>query len=328
MKGEKTGIRDKKADNPLKRKELEMKDQKLAVVTGAYGYQGKYITRLLLEKGYRVRTLTGHPDRPNEFGDKVEAVPYHFDRPARLAKDLEGADVFFNTYWVRFNHGRTTYGRAVANTQNLIRAAREAGVGRFVHTSITNPGHDSSSAYFRGKAALEETLMESCLSFAIIRPTVIFGIEDILINNIAWMLRTLPVFGVFGKGDYRIQPVFVGDVAEMAVELAEQDVNIVTNAVGPETYAYADLVELIGDKIKKSPRMVSVPPKFAWLVGQLMNPILKDVVITMDEIEQLMEERLVVESPPTCPTRLSEWLDEHAECLGGCWASELERHFC
>lgn len=305
-----------------------MAETKTAVVTGAFSYQGKYITRVLLEKGYKVKTLTGHPGRPNEFGDEVEALPYRFEEPGRLVEDLEGADLFFNTYWVRFNHGRTTYGRAVANTQNLMRAARAAGVRRFVHTSITNPSRDSKSAYFRGKAILEETLKRSGLGYAIVRPTVIFGLEDVLINNIAWFMRRFPVFGLFGRGDYRMQPVYVGDIARLAVELAEGDENVTVDAVGPETYAYADLVHMVREAIGAECKVVNVPPLFGWVAGQALNPMVRDVVITMDEIEGLMDELLVSQDPPTCATRFSEWIKDNAECLGACYTSELQRHFC
>jgi uncharacterized protein YbjT (DUF2867 family) len=300
---------------------------KKAVVTGAFSYLGKYITRELLKKGVRVKTLTGHPDRGNEFGGRVETAPFHFAEPARMAAELEVADWLFNTYWVRFNRGRVTYGGAVANTQNLITAAREAKVKRFVHVSITNPSPDSPLGYFSGKAAMEKTLIESGLSYAIIRPTVLFGKEDILINNIAWLMRRSPVFGVFGRGDYRVQPVYVGDVAALAVKLVERDDNVIVDAVGPETYAYADLVRLVREWIKARSAVVRVPPLLAWLAGLMARPLVGDVLITREEIRGLMEGLLVSERPPSCPTRFSEWIKEHAAGLGRGYASELSRHY-
>ena len=304
-----------------------MSTEKKAVVTGAFSYLGKYITRELLRQGVRVKTLTGHPDRENEFGDRVEAAPFHFEEPARMAAELADADWLFNTYWVRFNRGRVTYGGAVANTQNLISAAREAGVKRFVHVSITNPSPDSPLGYFSGKAAMEKTLIGSGLSYAIVRPTVLFGREDILINNIAWLLRRSPVFGVFGRGDYRMQPVYVGDVAALAVELAEKKENVIMDAVGPETYAYADLVRLMRERIGSRSALIRVPPLLAWLAGLVARPLLGDVIITREEIRGLMEGLLVSERPPTCPTRFSEWIGGHAAELGRGYASELSRHY-
>ena len=183
-----------------------MSHSDLHVVTGAFGYSGKYIASLLLQQGRRVRTLTGHPNRPNPFGNRVEALPFHFDNPQELTANLRGAAALYNTYWVRFSRGRTTFDQAVANTRALIRAAADAGVGRFINISITNPAEDSPLPYFRGKAVVERALTESGLSYAILRPTVLFGKEDILVNNIAWLLRRLPVFGVFGSGEYRCRP--------------------------------------------------------------------------------------------------------------------------
>ena len=235
--------------------------------------------------------------------------------------------MLFNTYWVRFNYGQTTYGQAVANTQNLISAAKEAEVARFVHISITKPSLDSLFPYFRGKAVLEKTLCDSGLSYAIVRPTAMFGKEDILINNITWLLRRSPAFGIFGKGDYRIQPVFVGDVAALAVTLSESEENVTVDAVGPETYAFADLLRLLKQRIGSKTIIVNVPPMFTWMVSLALNPIVGDVVITRDEIGGLMNDLLVSEAPPTCTTRLSEWTREHAAELGTEYSSELARHF-
>src|SRR5262245_50966618 len=183
-----------------------MARQESNVVTGAFGYSGKYIATRLLEAGCRVRTLTNSIQRANPFGGAVEARPFHFDEPERLIEDLEGAAVLYNTYWVRFNHGDFSHGRAVENSLRLFQSCKAAGVQRVVHISITNPSEDSPLEYFRGKARLERGLIETGISHAILRPTVLFGREDILVNNIAWCLRHFPVFGVFGDGNYKLQP--------------------------------------------------------------------------------------------------------------------------
>ena len=199
------------------RRTCEIAMPEVDVVTGAFGYTGKYITGRLLESGRGVKTLTGHPDRPNPFGDRVNVASFHFKDPRRLAEHLRGATTLYNTYWVRFPRGDVTFDRAVANSETLIRAASDAGVRRVVHVSITNPSKDSPFDYFRGKARVEEMIRDSGLSFSIVRPTVIFGREDILINNIAYILRRLPVFGIPGSGSYRLRPVAVEDVAEICV---------------------------------------------------------------------------------------------------------------
>ncbi|MGH2581061.1 MAG: SDR family oxidoreductase, partial [Actinomycetota bacterium] len=187
------------------------------VVTGAFGYTGRYITARLLESGRSVRTLTGHPNRPNPFGDRVAVAAFDFEDRRKLAGHLRGATTLYNTYWVRFPRGDVTFERAVAISETLIHAARDAGVRRIVHVSITNPSEDSPFPYFRGKATVERMIRDSGLGYAIVRPTVIFGREDILINNIAYILRRVPIFGIPGSGSYRLRPVSVEDVADICV---------------------------------------------------------------------------------------------------------------
>ena len=216
------------------------------VVTGAFGYSGKYITARLLDAGHEVHTLTNSPERENPFGGRVPATPLCFDDPKRLVEALRGADALFNTYWVRFNHRNFTHAMAVENTLKLFAAAREAGVRRVVHISIANPSEQSDLEYYRGKARLERGLIESGLSYCILRPTVLFGKEDILVNNIAWTLRHLPVFGVFGDGQYRLQPIYVDDLAAWPWNTPVKAENEVIDAIGPETFTFRELVQTIG----------------------------------------------------------------------------------
>jgi NADH dehydrogenase len=302
-----------------------MADQELHVVTGAFGYSGKYIAERLLRDGRRVRTLTNSVQRANPFEGRVEAGPFHFDNPEQLVRALCGAQVLYNTYWVRFNYADFKHAAAVENTLKLFDAAKQAGVGRVVHVSITNPSEDSSLEYFRGKARLERALRESGLSYAILRPAVLFGGEDILINNIAWVLRRLPVFGVFGSGRYRLQPIHVDDLARLAVEQGREQDNRTIDAIGPETFTYRDLVREIGVIIGKRRPIVSVPPSFGYLTGWLLGKLVGDVLITRDEIDGLMQDLLCTNSPPAGETRLTDWARQHADTLGQRYASELAR---
>ena len=295
------------------------------VVTGAFGYSGRYITRRLLDAGVRVRTLTNAPHRANPFGDRVEVHPFSFDHPTQLTDSLRGATVLYNTYWVRFNHPRFKQADAVKNTLILFDAARKAGVRRVVHVSITNPSEDSPLEYFSGKARLERALIETGLSYAILRPTVLFGDEDILINNIAWMLRRFPVFGVFGNGRYRLQPIFVDDLAALAVREGADTESRVIDAIGPETFTYRELVQRIGEIIGKPRPIVSMPPFLGYLMAAIVGKWVGDVVVTRPEIEGLMADLLYTQSPPAGPTRLTDWATTHAATIGVHYSSELAR---
>ncbi|MGD8869490.1 MAG: NAD(P)H-binding protein [Gemmatimonadales bacterium] len=300
-------------------------DRELHVVTGAFGYSGRYIAERLLRAGNRVRTLTNSPDREHPFGDRIEVHPFNFDQPEKLVRSLEGAQVLYNTYWVRFNRAGFRYSQAIDNTRALFSAARRAAVARVVHVSITNPSEDSSLEYFRGKALLERELRESGLSHAILRPAVLFGGEDILINNIAWALRRLPIFGIFGDGQYRLQPIHVHDFADLAVAHGMERADRTIDAIGPETYTYRELIHELARVIGVRRPIVSVPPPLGYAAGWLIGKLLGDVLITRDEIEGLMQGLLATESEPTGQTKLSAWAREHASTLGRRYASELGR---
>lgn len=300
-------------------------NQSTHAVTGAFGYSGKYIARRLLANGLAVITLTNSLDRGNEFGGQVKAFPFNFDQPEQLAHTLRGVEVLYNTYWVRFNHKLFKHADAVQNTLTLFAAAKRAGVKRVVHVSITNPSETSPLEYFSGKAQLERALIESGMSYAILRPTVLFGKEDILINNIAWALRHLPAFGVFGDGQYKMQPIYVDDLAELAVEHGAKRENVIVNAIGPETFTYRELAATVGRLTGANRPIISVPPAFGYLTGQIIGAVVNDVVITRDEIEGLMANLLWVESPPAGKTKLTDWIKEHADTLGRGYTSELAR---
>jgi len=300
----------------------------LSVITGASGYTGRYIAKRLLDAGESVRTITGHPDRPSPFGDKVEAHPFNWDRPDELARSLEGADVLYNTYWIRFERGGATFEGAVNNMLTLIAAAEKAGVRRLVHVSITRPREDSPLPYFRGKARIERAIRESSLSWAILRPTVLFGGgQDILINNIAWMLRRMPVFGILGNGSCKIQPLHVDDLAALAVEQGRGGGNITLDAVGPDVFTLAELVRTIRDAVGSKALLLRVPASVGLMVTGILGLLVRDVIMTRDEAVGLMGNLLYSDGPPTCPTSLRKWIEENSDALGRRYLSEVAKHF-
>lgn len=294
-------------------------------VTGAFGYSGRYVTKRLLEADHEVITLTNSLHRPNPFGEKVTAFPFHFEEPHKLRDSLRGVHTLVNTYWVRFDHRLFTHGQAVANTKILFSAAKEAGVRRIIHVSITNPDSTSDLPYFRGKAELESSLKALGISYCILRPTVLFGKEDVLINNIAWSFRHLPVVGVFGAGDYRLQPLYVDDLARAAAERVTYDRDEVIEAIGPETFTYRELVARVATGIGMKPRIISVPPGLGYWACRTVGLFVGDVVITREEIRGLMEGRLYVDAPPLGATKLTEWIDQHRDTLGRQYTSEMAR---
>jgi NADH dehydrogenase len=295
-------------------------------VTGAFSYSGKYITRRLLERGEDVITLTGHPNRPDPFGGRVKAYPLDFDE-ASMACSLKGVEVLVNTYWVRFDKDQNTQPRAVENTRKLVNAARAAGVRRIVHISITNPSAESHLPYFWGKAANEKAVIDSGLGYAILRPTVLVGDEDILINNIAFLLRRSPFFLLPGDGSYKLQPVQVDDVAALAVEAVYSLDDYIVDAVGPDIFTFKEMVQLIGEKIGARRLLIPFPPRLTLLAAQFISLFVKDVVLTPEEVDGLMAGLLVSKDPPLGRIRLADWLEANKEKVGAKYASEIRRHY-
>ncbi len=295
-------------------------------VTGAFGFSGRYIAKRLLAAGRQVVTLTNSPGRPRPFGMDIEVRPLLFENIPAFAESLRDVEVIYNTYWVRFNHQGFSHAGAVENTLALFEAARLAGVRRIVHVSITNADENSPLEYFRGKGLLERRLRESGLSHAIVRPAVLFGPEDILINNIAWTLRHFPAFAVFGDGKYHIQPIFVEDLAKLMVAEGENTANSLTNALGPEDYAYVDLVKMMRQVLGVWRPIVHVPPALGYLASRIVGKLVGDIFVTREEIAGLMADTLHVpgESPAGF-TRLSAWLENHRDSVGKKYAGELPR---
>ena len=300
----------------------------LDVVTGAFSFTGRFIAQRLLTQERRVRTLTNHPQRASKEDANIEIAPLQFADRAALVESLRGADVLYNTYWVRFRHGRVGFGDAVANTRILIGAAADAGVRKVVHISVSNPSVDSHLDYYVAKARAEDVVRGSGLRWAIVRPTLTFGAGDIFINNIAWLIRRMPVFVIPGAGTYRVQPVAAEDVAEIATWAAEQNDNLTVDAAGPDTVTYAELVEGIAIAVGRRPRFIYLAPRQALWAGNMVARYVHDVLLTRQELQGLMEEHLVShEKPPRGHRRIDNWLLTSAGSVGRAYASELERHW-
>ena len=296
------------------------------VVTGAFSYSGAAIASELRAVGRRVRTLTGHPGRAPE-GTSIEVRPLDFADPAGLAASLRGARALFNTYWVRFAHGQVSHETAVAQSRVLFQAAAEAGVSRVVHVSITHPSADSPYPYFRGKAAVEHALRDLRLSHAVLRPAILFGGNGVLINNIAWLLRRLPVFAVGGTGEYRLRPIHVDDLARLAVTAGDSTETEVIDAVGPERPTFVELVQFIKAAVGSRSQVVRVPGSLIPPAARLLGLALRDTLLTSDEYQAMADGLADTDGPATGETSLTQWITDHKGTLGRTYANELDRHF-
>ncbi len=297
------------------------------VVTGAFSYTGRAIAEELLARGRRVRTLTRQDAPADPLAERIERAPLQFDDEPALREALDGADTLYNTYWVRFAYGETTFERAVGNTRVLLRAARVAGVRRIVQLGVTNPALGSPLAYFRGKAQVEKDVQSSGVSYAIVRPTLVFGPRDILVNNIAWGLRRTPVFPVAGHGRYRVQPVAVEDTAAICVDAAAADDGVVLDAAGPEVLSYEELVRLVAAAVGSRSRIVHAPPRLVLALARIVGLARRDVLLTPEELAGLQASLLVSDRPPLGTASFRSWVAANGESLGRGYVSELARNF-
>lgn len=303
-----------------------MAGSQLDVVTGAFSYSGAAISRELRRRGRAIRTLTGHPGRA-PAGTDVEVRPLNFADQAELTRSLDGAHTLYNTYWVRFAHGQISHEVAVRNSRILFSAAAEAGVQRIVHISITNPSLSSGDSYFRGKAEVEQALAVSGVPHAIARPAVLFGGSGVLVNNIAWLLRRLPVFAVGGGGGYRLRPIHVDDLARLCADLGEQADTVTVDAVGPESLTFRAMVEAIKAATGSRAILLPVPGALIPPAAAVLNLALRDTLLTGDEYRAMAAGLADSAAPASGAIALTGWVREHGQELGRHYANELNLHF-
>lgn len=296
------------------------------VVTGAYGFSGAAISAKLLAGGRPVRTLTNHPDRA-PAGTAIEARPLDFTDPAGLTESMRGADTLYNTYWVRFGHGAANHDVAVTHSRALFAAAARAGIRRIVHVSITHPSLDSPYSYFRGKALVEQALGDCGVGYAIARPAILFGPGGVLINNIAYLLRALPVFAIGGDGSYRVRAVHVEDLARLCVALGARTNTVVTDAVGPDRPTFREIVQSIRAAVGSRAALVPVPAAVLTGTSRLLGCLLRDTLLTSDEYHAMADGLADSDAETTGTIHLREWIAQQGSELGRHYAHELRRHY-
>lgn len=303
-----------------------MNDRRLAV-TGAFGFTGRAIARELVDQGRDVITLTRRIDRSDPLARSIKVASLDFGRPADLASALDGVDTLFNTFWIRFPHGTESFERAIAETGVLLGAARQAGVRRILHVSVVGADKSGPTPYVRAKAVVEEMVKAGGLEWSIVRPTLTFGPNDILINNMAWALRRLPVYGVPGSGRYPIQPVHVDDVARICIEMADGEAGRTVDAAGPMVMPFRRMVEIVRSAIGSRSIMVPMPAIAVLLAARGLGVVVRDVVLTHDEIVELSTGYLTSTQPPLGRIEFGDWVSSNADVLGRRWSSELARNY-
>jgi uncharacterized protein YbjT (DUF2867 family) len=304
-----------------------MDAKRRVAVTGAFGFTGRAIAQQLLDAGQDVTTLTRRVDHADPLARSIRSIALDFGRPSALGAALEGVDVLFNTYWIRFPRGTESFERAIAETGVLVGAARQAGVRRIVHVSVVGADRDGPTPYVRAKAIVEEIVRTSGLEWSFVRPTLTFGPNDILINNMAWALRRLPVYGMPGTGTYTIQPVHVDDVARICIELADGPSGRKVDAAGPDLLPFREVVELVRSAVGSRSIVVPMPAWAVLAAGRVLGAFVRDIVLTPNEIFELSTSFLTSREEPLGRISFADWVAANANSLGRRWASELRRNY-
>ncbi len=285
------------------------------VVTGAFGYSGAAIAAELLRRGRAVRALTNHPDPQQGEGTQIQTWPLEFT-DGNLRSCLRGVDTLYNTYWARFPATGTPFTEAVANSRALFSVAAQVGVRRIVHVSITHPDLESPYPYFRGKAMVEQDLVASGVPYAIARPAFLFGARPVLINNMAWACRHLPLVPVGDGGRYIVRGIHVNDLAALCADLADGPAGTVLDAVGPDRITFRELLEQVRDVVSPRTAIVSVPGRMLTAAADMLALVLRDQILTRDEYQAMAAGLADSQGTTTGSTRFTDWIHQAGPGLG------------
>ena len=274
----------------------------LVTVFGGTGFLGRRIVERLGAAGARVRVAVRHTTEgvPPQGGD-VEVVYADVRDGTTVAQAVRDSDAVVNAVGLYVEQGEATFQAVhVDGAQEVARAAREAGIPRLVHLSGIGADVNSESSYVRSRALGELAVREACTEATILRPSVLFGRGDALFRSLAAITRISPVFPLFGDGSTRLQPVFVGDVAEAVVKAvgSPSASGKVYELGGPRVYRYKELVELVLVHLKR--RRVLVPvPFFVWEIQATLLGILPNPPLTRDQVILMKRDNVVSDAALT-----------------------------
>jgi uncharacterized protein YbjT (DUF2867 family) len=275
----------------------------LVTVFGGSGFLGRFIVEHLHTAGARVRVAVRHStEGALPQGGDIEVVYADVRDGGTVAQAVRDSDAVVNAVGLYVEHGEATFQAVhVDGAREVARAARAAGIGCFVHISGIGADLNSESSYVRSRALGELAVREAYPGATILRPSVLFGRGDALFRSLAAITRISPVFfPLFGDGSTRLQPVFVGDVAEAVVKAVGSPATRekVYELGGPRVYRYRELVELVLVHLKR--RRVLVPvPFFVWEIQATLLGLLPNPPLTRDQVILMRRDNIVSDTALT-----------------------------
>jgi NADH dehydrogenase len=297
------------------------------ILTGAFSYTGRYIGQELLRRRIPFQSLTNHP-RPSIFPSaSIPVAPLQFQDASLLISTLRKSTILVNTYWIRYPAKGISHETAVQNIGFLVQCAKQAGIQKIIHISVSNPSIESQLSYFKGKAEAEEIIQQSGIPYTILRPTLVFGKEDVLLHNIAWLLRHFPFFVFSSPSTCWIQPISAEEVGYFAVESIHSYTNQTIDVAGPEVVSMKEMVQKIGHACGYPRPMYSTSLGITMVAVRILNVMLHDRIITKEEILGLLKNHLASSQPPLGRVSFTDWLMQEGSSLCSHYINDYKRFF-
>ncbi|MFT8675187.1 MAG: complex I NDUFA9 subunit family protein [Acetobacter sp.] len=276
-----------------------MYENRTAVVFGGSGFVGRYVVQCLAQAGYMVRVANRRPDQGallRSLGDVGQIAPFYASvlDDYSVATVMRGADVAINLVGVlSAPRGQGLLAVNVDGAGRVARCAAEAGVARYVHMSALGACAKAPSAYGRSRAAGEQAVRHYRPDAAIVRPSLIFGREDRFFNRFAAMARYLPVMPVY-EPNTRIQPVYVGDVAQVIGQLATRDGygGQVWSLGGPDIMTMCEIIRFVLEETRRHRPIIVVPGWLARLQATILER-LPGAPLTRDQLLMLSRDNVM-----------------------------------
>lgn len=272
---------------------------KVTVVGGA-GFIGRYLVKRLAQQGWQVRVAVRDPEaasfvKPMGAVGQVQPIQANIRNEASIARAVAGADLVINLAGLMFPGGAQNF-QAVHEdgAATVARAAHAAGVGRLIHVSVVGAERDAGSKYARSKDAGEAAVRDAFPTATIVRPSIIFGPEDQFFNLFARLATILPVMPLLGGGHSRMQPVYVGDVAQAIAALARDTAPTggIYELGGPQVLSMAELMSIVCEQTGRERLAVPLPFALAKFYAFFLQ-LMPWRILTMDQVEMLKTDNVV-----------------------------------
>lgn len=274
-------------------------------VFGGTGFLGRRVVKHVLDRGFPVRIATRHPDRVRELfrseATPPEAVEADIMDASALAAAVSGSGSVVNAVSLYVEKGEETFERVhVRAAADLASAAQTEGVRQFIQISGIGSDARSESPYIRARGRGEEAVRNAFPRTTIVRPAVMTGPDDAFLTMLVKLVRTLPVYPMFGRGETRLQPAYVGDVAEgigKLIEKGELDSQRVFEFGGPEVYTYEELLRELAHLLDTKVRLLPVPYA-AWYVLAAVGERLPLIPITRNQVDLMRHDNVASPDKP------------------------------